>query len=269
MLKQYHWNIFIFLVPVFLFNFFQLKAQTTATDFNTFDCAGNPHHLFAELDSGKVVILDFVMPCGSCIEPSKTAYNIFRAYEITNPGRILFYLSDGFGSHLCDTLAVWAADNTMDSNIIIISAPDVTLLDYDGLGMPKIVVLGGADHHIYFDENDAAAGDSSGICNAIDSALNANNAVSEYSMNNLSFDFFPNPVLNRARLGYSLEKVSDVIIEIFSVNNEKVFTSFNKNVNVGKHEIEIDFEKIASGNYILKITSNKGSALYQFSVIHE
>ena len=37
----------------------------TATDFTANDCAGTSHHLFAELDAGKIIVAAFVMPCGS------------------------------------------------------------------------------------------------------------------------------------------------------------------------------------------------------------
>ncbi len=258
----------IFLLVIFIFlHFFQLNAQTTATDFDAGDCSGNPHHLFSELDSDKVVVIDFVMPCGSCLNPSRTVYNIINIFKTSYPGRILFYLSDGFGSHKCDTLIVWAANNHIDTNTIIISTASLTSLNYGTAGMPKIVVLGGQNHHIYFNQNDDASGDSLGLSMAIDSALHANDAVFENGINNFSLNLFPNPVRNKAKISYSLKEASDIKIEIYSADNEKLFSSINKKVTTGKHESEIDLEKYASGNYLLKISSGKGSSSYKFCIV--
>ncbi len=256
-------------ILIFIFVFFcsiRVNAQTTAIDFDISDCAGNAHHLFSELDSGKVVIIDFVMPCGACLSPSKTVFNIINNFRISNPDRILFYLSDGFGSHRCDTLTVWAANNHVDSNTIIVSTASVNLIDYGYPGMPKIVVLGGTSHHVFFNNDDAAAGDSIGLCIAIDSALNANNLIVENNSIINKIILFPNPVISKAFLSYSLSEIADVEIEIFTADNKKVFYEINENITKGNHEKEIDFEKFSNGNYILRMNSKKGSSTYKFSI---
>jgi hypothetical protein len=243
-----------------------INAQTTATDFDISDCFGNPHHLFDELDSGKVVIIDFVMPCGACLYPSKTVYNIINNFRNNNPDRILFYLSDGFGNHNCDTLIVWAANNHIDSSTIIVSTPTVNLIYYGYPGMPKIVVLGGKSHHVFFNKDDGAAGDSIGLCVAIDSALNANNLITENVSIINKINLFPNPVKSKSTLSYSLTEISDIEIEIFTTDNKKVFSELNKNITTGDHKKEIEFEKFSNGNYILRINSEKGSHSYKFTV---
>ena len=62
-------NIFLSCLLIFLIKSLSI-AQITATDYTLNDCAGNPHHLFAELDEGKVMVISFVMPCLSCIGPT-------------------------------------------------------------------------------------------------------------------------------------------------------------------------------------------------------
>ena len=46
-----------------------LKAQTQAMDFNVIDCnGGGPHHLYADLNAGKVVIIEyFMLSCSPCV----------------------------------------------------------------------------------------------------------------------------------------------------------------------------------------------------------
>jgi len=48
-----------------ILNTFGLIAQTNATDFTANDCDGVSHHLFSELDNGKVVVIAWVMPCNT------------------------------------------------------------------------------------------------------------------------------------------------------------------------------------------------------------
>ena len=57
------------LAPLALLTASGLMAQTTALDFTLPDCDGVSHHLFDELDQGKVVILEFAMipSCQPCI----------------------------------------------------------------------------------------------------------------------------------------------------------------------------------------------------------
>lgn len=43
-----------------------IMAQEKATNFTCNDCSGVPHDLFNTLDSGKIVVMVWVMPCGAC-----------------------------------------------------------------------------------------------------------------------------------------------------------------------------------------------------------
>ncbi len=62
-------NIFntIFILFIFLYSA-SVYSQATAMDVEQNDCDGAYHHLFAELDAGNVIILDYVMlNCAPCI----------------------------------------------------------------------------------------------------------------------------------------------------------------------------------------------------------
>src|SRR5687768_13644455 len=68
-------------------------GQTTATNFIANDCNGNSHNLFSELDSGNVIILVWVMPCGGCISAAQTASEIAESFSLTMPGRVRAYIA--------------------------------------------------------------------------------------------------------------------------------------------------------------------------------
>ncbi|OFY87255.1 MAG: hypothetical protein A3F72_17300 [Bacteroidetes bacterium RIFCSPLOWO2_12_FULL_35_15] len=242
-----------------------LLSQTTAVDFNTVDCAGTVHHLYSDLDSGKVVILDFVMPCGFCIAPSLSAYKVFEEFKLNYPNRILFYLSDGFGSNLCSDLNTWAAANTI-SDAFIFSSHAVTMNDYGAIGMPKVVIFGGANHQVYYNQNDSLAGDSLALYSAIDSALKSTATIQKRLTDNFQLKLFPNPVVNKGTVSYTLAENTDLILEIFNTNSEKIYDIKRANELKGKHETEIGFEKFAGGNYLLVIRTNKSSSSIQFTI---
>ncbi len=242
-----------------------LISQTTATDFNTADCTGNIHHLYSDLDSGKVVILDFVMPCGFCITPSVSAYKVFKDFKLNYPNRVLFYLSDGFGSNICSDLYTWAAANNI-SDVSVFSSHAVTMNDYGAIGMPKVLIFGGANHKIYFNQNDSLAGDSLALFVAIDSALKSTVNISEKTVDNLQLKLYPNPIVNQGKACYTITEKTDLIIEIYNVNNERVYYAKKANELKGKHETDLQFEKFANGNYLLIIRSNKFSSSIKYTI---
>src|ERR1035437_10690426 len=86
------------------------KAQT-ATDFTATDCNSNSHNLFTELNAGKVIVLDWVMPCINCVAPSLSTSNVVQSYQSTYPGRVFLYLLKDIGTTTCSTLNNWAANN--------------------------------------------------------------------------------------------------------------------------------------------------------------
>ena len=79
-------------------------SQNNATDFTALDCDGVSHHLFSELDSGKVIVIAWVMPCGPCGSIALDAYTASLGYAISNPGRVEFYLVDDFANTDCASL---------------------------------------------------------------------------------------------------------------------------------------------------------------------
>ena len=103
----------------FIFAFVNSKAQvTTATDFTANDCNSISHHLFAELDAGKVVVVAFVMPCSACIGPSLTAYNVATSFASSNPGRVKFFLSDDLANTSCSIVSGWATNNSITPDAV-------------------------------------------------------------------------------------------------------------------------------------------------------
>lgn len=167
------------------------SAQTYATDFTADDCSGTTHHLFSELDAGKIVVIAWVMPCGTCVTDPVTAKSIVDSYASSHPGQILYYLVDDFANTQCATLNNWA-NNYGLGGLPTFSDATISMSDYETNGMPKIVVLAGYDHQVYFNANSSTQGFQA----ALDNALVDIAAASISGIENQNITIYPNPVKN-------------------------------------------------------------------------
>jgi Leucine-rich repeat (LRR) protein len=146
-------------------------AQTTATDFTTNDCDGITHNLFDSLDAGNVIVIAWVMPCGGCITPSLAAYDAAQTFAISHPGIVDFYLVDDYANTSCASLVNWGNSNSMPLNTAF-SSSAISMSDYGSAGMPKVVVLGGSSHSVYYNVNNNQI-NLNGVQTAINNALAA------------------------------------------------------------------------------------------------
>ncbi len=239
----------------------------TATDFTVSDCAGTSHHLFAELEAGKVIVMVWVMPCGACIGPAKTAFNTSQTFQSSYPGRVLYYLVDDIGDYSCSGLSTWATNNTITPNAVFSNTGNViNMANYGTAGMPKVVVLGGNSHTIFDDEVDVFS--STTLTTAITNALATPSSVEMNGNTNSNFqlDLFPNPVKGTAKLSYTLNQADEVIIEIYNILGSRVKTIFAEKQTVGKHETEINVESLINGVYFIQLKAGKYSQMLKFSI---
>jgi len=169
-------------------------SQTTATDFITNDCNGISHNLFDSLDDGNVIVIAWVMPCGPCATYSLPAYSAVQSFTTSHPGQVHFYMADDYANTACSTLMNWGNNYNMP-NSTFFSSSAVNMNGYGTAGMPKVVVLGGVDRHIYFNENDTKI-NLSDVQIAIDSALNNFVSSTKELESNFKLNIFSSNNLN-------------------------------------------------------------------------
>lgn len=234
---------------------------TTATNFTGTDCGGNVHNLFNELDSGKVVVLNWVMPCSGCIGPTQTSYDLAQSYSSTYPGKVLYYLIDDYGNTSCPTLGNWLSSNIVGNKIKIFSDSTIHWSDFGAYTMPKIVVVG-PDHLIYYNDIGASATAGTEIQAAIDAALGITGIK----------DFEQIPVVNVATTGttvslnYSLATPSKVILQIYDAFGRLVTETVSSNQPVGSHRVELNVDGAATGLYFMKIGTATAKRFIKFSI---
>jgi len=145
-------------------------SQETAMDFTQEECNGNSHHLFAELDAGKVVILDFVMlNCAPCIVGTNALEGIVGPYENSHPGRVHIYSYGFLNSYTCEQMTAWKENNGYDHPVFNNGEEQVDY--YGGMGMPTMVVVGTNEHKVFFKSIGYLPSMDKEIKAAIDSAL--------------------------------------------------------------------------------------------------
>jgi len=150
----------------------QAMAQEVALDFTRTDCDGVEHHLFSELDEGKVVILDYVMlGCAPCIWATRNIDTIVQSYEAAHPGRVSIYSFSYESSFTCEQMQTWRNDGGFPG-VRLFTDGAAQVEYYGGMGMPTIVVVGGKDHKVHYNSYGYTPSHDPLIIAAIDSALN-------------------------------------------------------------------------------------------------
>lgn len=256
-------NRIALLIFIWICNFSAI-SQTTATDFTATNCHGGTYSLFSNLNAGKIVVIAWVMPCSACITDPLTAYTIVESYANSHPERITFILADDYANTSCATLIGWADNYGMGNNADEFSDPSIDMNDYGAEGMPKIVILAGDNHKIYFNGNSTTVGFQS----ALDLAL-AENPLGLKKVNNSNFKLsvYPNPVNNVLNVSYELKESSEVILEIIDIVGSKVKLIQTEGIKeTGVYNVILDVSNLRKGIYFLKISTNSGSKMIKIMV---
>lgn len=238
-----------------------ISFSQTATNFNCNDCSSNNHDLYAELNSGKVIVIAWVMPCVSCINGALTAYT-----EVQNfPGQAYFYLADDNGNTSCATLTNWANTNGMSGASAIISNSVVNMSAYGTAGMPKVVVIG-SNKTVYYNENNSAI-TSAGINAAISTAVSV--GVNEYEKSTInSLSVYPNPSNTSSLLSFKLLQDSKVAVEIQNLFGQKVAEVYNGHQTVGENTVKLNTADLKAGNYFVICSDGNLTRKIKLTVIH-
>ena len=243
-----------------------IGTAQTAPNFSCNDCKGTSYDLYSQMDSGKVVVICWVMPCSSCIAASKTSYNVVQSFQAAHPGKVLFFLCDDYGDTPCVSLDSWANSNsiTASASSLRFSNSAINMTNYGSVGMPKIIAVGGSDHKILYSANGSVNGTT--LQTAINDALNAS-GINEADILASTINVFPNPVTDLLNLSFTLQKSTDISIEVFDNIGQKVYER-TANYATGLNKTDINTAKFANGNYFVKISNTNRSKTLQFTVSH-
>lgn len=228
-----------------------LTAQT-ATNFICNDCKGTSVELFTELAENKVVVLCWVMPCGPCVGPSLTTYNVVQSFQATHPDRVKMFLCDDYADTPCPSLTSWANTYGM-TQVTLFSNNAIKMEDYGTPGMPKIVVIA-PDHSVQYNANNAV--DATALQNAINSSLTFT-SVAQDNMNKSTLNIFPNPIRDKSIMQFTTTQPSQVEIDLLSLEGSVISKLFSGWLNNGEHIIETQLASVKPGVYFVRLNDGQ------------
>lgn len=240
------------------------RAQT-AVNFTANDCNSVSHTLFDELDADKVIVIVWVMPCGSCIAPALSAYTEVQNYASSHPGRVKYYLVDDYANTPCPSLSSWGATNGISSPDAVFSNNAIQMSDYGNAGMPKIVVLGQNSHTVFFNETNGlnTANFNTGIINA----LGSSSSISEIVKDQSNLTISPNPVNSEiSHISFELEKSGSVVITVTDALGQYVNTLSNEKLPSGIHQIDFNTSLLSNGMYFVNLKTDEFLTTSQFMI---
>lgn len=233
----------------------------TVPDFTATDCSGNSHNLYTELNAGKVIVLVWVMPCGACTGPALTAYNIVQSYA--NPN-VVYYLIDDAANTSCTSLSSWASGASVGSNRTTFSTSAIVESQYGGVGMPHVAVVGTSNHTYFFNALNSAAGNSTGIQNAINAALAT--GINETGNNAFQLSVLPSPTAQTVKVTYSLKETTNVTLDIINEVGQSVIKKEQGKQAAGNYSSDIDLNKSAAGVYFMRFTAGNHTQTVKFTI---
>lgn len=236
-------------------------GQTVATDFTTDDCASTSHTLFTELEAGKVIVMIWVMPCGACISKAQTVQTTVDG--MANPN-VLFYLVDDVGNTSCATLDSWAATNSLTPDASFGNSGNVIdMEDYGTIGMPKVVVLGGTDHTVFYNTNGTVS--ASELEDSITAALTA--SIADNNPIQFGLTSFPNPAKTSVQITWSMSVSDNTIMEVFDLSG-RILNSIDLGVlSAGSQSYLLNIESFEEGSYFIKLNVGLISETIRLTVV--
>lgn len=244
------------------------KAQT-ALPLSGLDCNGVSHDLYADLDSGKAVILHFFMAsCASCPPPAQKIQAMANHILATYPGMISAYAMPFNNSVSCPTTASWVSSNRL-SLYAPYDSGAAQVAHYGGFGMPTVVLLGGADHRVMFSTLSFSSSDTTIMRDSILRLFNptAPTVINELPSSVASFSVFPNPANDNVSIQLSMKETSNISIDILDLSGRKVMTVLDERQN-GMLSKQVNTSSLSNGNYIVRLLVNGQTSTQKLNILH-
>lgn len=237
-----------------LFLIFGIKVSNaqTATPFAGVDCNGNLVDLFADLDAGKAVVLEFYMPnCGGCPPPAQRIQTMGNKINQTYPGMVKGYAFPYQNSTTCAYSASWVNSNNLSSFWTPMDSGAYQVAYYGGFGMPTVVLLGGQDHRVMFSTLSFSSSDTTIMRDSI-LALLGSTGINDLPENVNSFSLYPNPSKDNVSISLQVSKSEQLKIEMVDNSGKIVNVLLDENI-IGNWTQEFNISALAPGHYFIRL----------------
>lgn len=257
----------IILGIVLTFSSISSKAQTAAMGYDFIDCAGNSQSLFADLDAGKALIIEYFMTsCSPCISAGATLEAMKSDLMAEFPGMIKAYAFGYSDTYTCPTINSWVTTNGITS--IPADSGALQVAYYGGMGMPTIVILGGGTSHTVLGSPYLAytTSDTAIMANDIRNFLNGTGIKENNFISNMSL--FPNPSNEQVKLTFEIKESSTIKIELFDITGRLISTVSEKKNQIGQIAETINTSTLSEGAYLIKVNANGNISHQKLNIVH-
>jgi hypothetical protein len=244
------------------------NAQTTAMQLSGPDCNGNIHDLYADLDSGKAVLLHFFMPnCGSCPPPAQTIQAMADNILATYPGMITGYALPFNNTTDCHYTANWTSGNNLPLYMPYDSGA-TQVAHYGGFGMPTVVLLGGADHRVMFSTQSFSASDTTIMRDSILALLTPPvTDVALFPEAVSFFSVFPNPANGSVSVNITLNEPAALFVDMTDISGKQVEIIMDEDHSQTITK-QFSTASLPSGVYFVRLQVNGSTTLQKLSITH-
>lgn len=239
---------------------------TTAYDFNMNDCNGKMHHLFSELDSGNVVIMEyFMLSCSPCIVAGDALEAMYTPLKAKYGNKVRYYHFAFTNSYTCTQVTNWITTNGYTS--VPFDSGGVQTAYYGGMGMPTVAVVAGKDHKVLYTNVGFPSGDTAIIADSIHAFFNASVGILNKPGINSSFSFYPNPAVNKLNISLNSQKIGKLHLTIRNLEGQEVADLLEENIQTGAWNKTVSLPPLADGFYFLHGKMNEESFTRKISVL--
>ena len=248
-----------------------INAQTpdTAYDFHMDDCNGKMHHLFSELDSGNVVVMEFFMlSCSPCIVAGKSLDAMVTPLKSKYGEKVRFYQIGFTKSYTCTQIKNWVSTNGF-ANSVPFDSGDVQVAYYGGMGMPTVAVVAGKAHKVLFTTMDYKPTTDTAIISAdIHTFFNPMGIQTNGDISS-SVSVYPNPASNIFTLNLKLEKSGTLNLRLTNLQGQTVFETPAENLKPGVWNKAITLPELKPGTYFLNGKFGEQSFTKKVTIVND
>jgi hypothetical protein len=229
------------------------KAQTIALDFNKADCNGISRHLFADLDSGKAVVLFYYMPsCGSCPPPAQQIQAMANHVNAAHPGTVKAYAFPYNNTTACSYSQTWVTSNSLPLYAPMDSGA-TAVAHYGGFGMPTAVLVGGSNHRVMFSTLSFSASDTTIMRDSILALIGVTTSVHTMPASDANIKVYPNPANDKITVSCMLNQSANVSIGVYDIKGDIVTSVNGTRHDAGAYATNISTARLANGVYTMQL----------------
>jgi hypothetical protein len=247
-------------------------AQTTPVDFNRKDCNGMQRHLFADLDSGKAVIIEFFMiNCAPCPAAGIKLEAMKSNLDAQFPGKVLSYAIAYNNTYTQAQVKSWVTSNGF--NMIPMDSGAYQTAYYGGMGMPTIVILAGKLTHsvlgapyIGFSPGDTMEMATNIRAYLKGTSTNTNTAgLQSQDLGLSNMKVYPSPASSGITVSFEVAYPAAFDIRLYDIAGREV-SMLASGIHNGNYNAHLSLSNVPAGNYFVKVRSGNSVAHQKITV---